>query len=312
MMSSEFEECRFIPAGAGNTEAERDRIIHHSVYPRWRVEHRGRQMITGTTNGLSPLARGTHACFTPYVWQSRFIPAGAGNTNPLNRIYFIFAVYPRWRGEHNTGRENPETLDGLSPLARGTPLATEIPIYIPRFIPAGAGNTFLPASMRVLNSVYPRWRGEHHPLSCRGRGFDGLSPLARGTRGCFLDVRAYRRFIPAGAGNTTAFPVRHSFLPVYPRWRGEHGRGQMLTGRPTGLSPLARGTHEQVLIGKEQERFIPAGAGNTPMRSMSKVSTTVYPRWRGEHFCGRAVQRLPSGLSPLARGTLQQRLPSLT
>ncbi|SVM08954.1 Domain of uncharacterised function (DUF2825) [Klebsiella pneumoniae] len=224
----------------------------------------------------------------------------------------IRAVYPRWRGEHNFCSMSLTPIAGLSPLARGTRNRNREINCRHRFIPAGAGNTRSPSLTPVTPTVYPRWRGEHVAVDLGLDSGAGLSPLARGTLGFNSRNCGGLRFIPAGAGNTTAFPVRHSFLPVYPRWRGEHGRGQMLTGRPTGLSPLARGTHEQVLIGKEQERFIPAGAGNTPMRSMSKVSTTVYPRWRGEHFCGRAVQRLPSGLSPLARGTLQQRLPSLT
>ncbi len=36
--------------------------------------------------------------------MSRFIPAGAGNTNRHNYHGSIFTVYPRWRGEHATRR----------------------------------------------------------------------------------------------------------------------------------------------------------------------------------------------------------------
>ncbi len=31
-------------------------------------------------------------------------------------------------------------------------------------------------------------------------------------------------------------------FPVYPRWRGEHFSNRLNTGKPVGLSPLARGT----------------------------------------------------------------------
>ena len=73
----------------------------------------------------------------------------------------------------------------------------------------------------------------------------GLSPLARGTR----DTEPWRnngpRFIPAGAGNTSAVSSEIPSLTVYPRWRGEHAAAFKLKRGGLGLSPLARGTHIQ-------------------------------------------------------------------
>ncbi|KDT31824.1 hypothetical protein AC32_4908 [Escherichia coli 3-105-05_S3_C2] len=51
-------------------------------------------------NGLSPLARGTHAAAVPAGRLLRFIPAGAGNTFSASSTRTASAVYPRWRGEH--------------------------------------------------------------------------------------------------------------------------------------------------------------------------------------------------------------------
>ena len=90
--------------------------------------------------------------------------------------------------------------------------------------------------------------------------------------------------------------------PVYPRWRGElivhiNNRGEF-----NGLSPLARGTHygpaKNALVGglsplargtlgglpcsQLQQRFIPAGAGNSSWLAISFGVSPVYPRWRGE------------------------------
>ncbi len=50
----------------------------------------------------------------------------------------------------------------------------------------------------------------------------GLSPLARGTRTQYHGVLRPRRFIPAGAGNTSGRVSEPVGFPVYPRWRGEH------------------------------------------------------------------------------------------
>ncbi|EGF60533.1 hypothetical protein HMPREF9538_05065 [Klebsiella sp. MS 92-3] len=50
----------------------------------------------------------------------RFIPAGAGNTNPGRPRGSGPAVYPRWRGEHDKDIADDIIKSGLSPLARGT------------------------------------------------------------------------------------------------------------------------------------------------------------------------------------------------
>ncbi len=111
---------------------------------------------------------------------------------------------------------------GLSPLTRGTHMNVGSDRVFTRFIPAGAGNTWLSIFSRQDFAVYPRWRGEHTPLLESGECYRGLSPLARGTLsvGGSLDLRGglsplargtqnpactendRRRFIPAGAGNT--------------------------------------------------------------------------------------------------------------
>ena len=133
----------------------------------------------------------------------------------------------------------------------------------------------------------------------------GLSPLARGTLKPELHYQKGQRFIPAGAGNTMPGSIITSRLSVYPRWRGEHVNGFWRDADWLGLSPLARGTHRHVNINNCHLRFIPAGAGNTCVPQMRKPARTVYPRWRGEHPCMSHQQQYGLGLSPLARGTLQ-------
>ncbi len=112
---------------------------------------------------------------------------------------------------------------------------------------------------------------------------NGLSPLARGTLSDPDSSRAFVRFIPAGAGNTSPQVVDFNKLSVYPRWRGEHYRIFNNFSTVRGLSPLARGTQLVKKDGYFSKRFIPAGAGNTLAWWITTRRQTVYPRWRGEH-----------------------------
>ena len=114
-----------------------------TVYPRWRGEHFLCPELHLLFRGLSPLARGTLVPGSGFKPLSRFIPAGAGNTEMLPEVKPETAVYPRWRGEHGFPFTDEIECDGLSPLARGTLTFALFPLVAQRFIPAGAGNTGL-------------------------------------------------------------------------------------------------------------------------------------------------------------------------
>ncbi len=94
-------------------------------------------------------------------------------------------------------------------------------------------------------------------------------------------------------------------MVVYPRWRGELFCALAFCWLSRGLSPLARGTLCRCQHCWRVIRFIPAGAGNTVPRIISLSSSTVYPRWRGEHVGRESFDCPYIGLSPLARGTLK-------
>ena len=152
---------------------------------------------------------------------------------------------------------------GLSPLARGTLTAWYAESHPERFIPAGAGNTTPATCFASRSAVYPRWRGEHKARNFYSALDPGLSPLARGTQcGRFRGI-VRRRFIPAGAGNTSSDAKSGAAKSVYPRWRGEHSLLIAFSISDCGLSPLARGTQNPPGLHVKITRFIPAGAGNT-------------------------------------------------
>ncbi len=135
----------------------------------------------------------------------------------------------------------------------------------------------------------------------------GLSPLARGTPRIYWRVYDKARFIPAGAGNTSSIGCTKTYLPVYPRWRGEHRSSTSCMSLRIGLSPLARGTRQSRCYSGFNQRFIPAGAGNTARSSKATPAVPVYPRWRGEHINPGDTADTFTGLSPLARGTRGKR-----
>ncbi len=233
------------------------------VYPRWRGEHITPFCDCPVFAGLSPLARGTRVSANPEEIEPRFIPAGAGNTHMIRRARRWHSVYPRWRGEHRITPRFLPRQRGLSPLARGTLHEPKFQGWDSRFIPAGAGNTYILKRLLNHKTVYPRWRGEHLKRRASASRLLGLSPLARGTLTSSWEKMVFARFIPAGAGNTALGPGVVLAHAVYPRWRGEHGAVGGFGTCCIGLSPLARGTRFAPRLRDRRSRFIPAGAGNT-------------------------------------------------
>ena len=221
LVSCRPRKNRFIPAGAGNSNSYTDKSSKQTVYPRWRGKLPLRLMNDNKNGGLSPLARGTRSTITSKSAESRFIPAGAGNS-VLSLPYIArISVYPRWRGELISLLEYMSCAHGLSPLARGTQRHAGRAAIPPRFIPAGAGNSFSSSSIAVVLTVYPRWRGELLIRSSYSAPLAGLSPLARGTQHGRPYEIPVARFIPAGAGNSHPSRNNAFIFPVYPRWRGE-------------------------------------------------------------------------------------------
>ena len=173
-----------------------------------------------------------------------------------------------------------------------------------RFIPAGAGNTWIARADLFWTMVHPRRRGEHRKIQWANPTADGSSPQARGTLTSIHDRITPGRFIPAGAGNTPPAQRFGRTLPVHPRRRGEHTRSWAGGGKNAGSSPQARGTRPRRAQWCIRSRFIPAGAGNTLCLSASKKRRTVHPRRRGEHLNVPWSNTAIHGSSPQARGTL--------
>ena len=174
---------RFIPAGAGNTP---------STFP------------VSWSAAVHPRGCGEHAWNFAFCCDfRRFIPAGAGNTRPRRLTGAPHAVHPRGCGEHLDELDRGVRAAGSSPRVRGTLGHDFGALEIDRFIPAGAGNTLCRRPHTGKVTVHPRGCGEHFGRPLNTMFSDGSSPRVRGTRRLRrLRVRR-RRFIPAGAGNTS-------------------------------------------------------------------------------------------------------------
>ena len=111
------------------------------------------------------------------------------------------------------------------------------------------------------------------------------------------------RFIPAGAGNTHAPRIEPVCVSVHPRGCGEHLCSASLRLLAIGSSPRVRGTPQPCGNQLVLQRFIPAGAGNTPAGHRRRRVQSVHPRGCGEHSAIVSTAVRPIGSSPRVRGT---------
>ena len=172
-----------IPALAGNTSARAAARPPTPDHPRSRGEYARERAALGVYEGSSPLSRGI---LYPHFYAdlpSRIIPALAGNTRPWGGRYQHWWDHPRSRGEYRLGEGRTRRGRGSSPLSRGIRDRLASCYFLPRIIPALAGNTRLRRRRFPGWWDHPRSRGEYvWGLVQLGIQF-GSSPLSRGIPG---------------------------------------------------------------------------------------------------------------------------------
>ena len=94
-----------------------------------------------------------------------------------------------------------------------------------------------------------------------------------------------------------------SATSVHPRVCGERARGLCPRRNPNGSSPRVRGTRSRYPEGHRRRRFIPACAGNAPLRTYRQMPRSVHPRVCGERKLSRGKFTAAFGSSPRVRGT---------
>jgi len=300
----DVDECRFIPACAGNGRSTRAARSGSAVHPRVCGERLFMAAAAAVFAGSSPRVRGTVVAAVPGGRRRRFIPACAGNGGGSVRSRSTRSVHPRVCGERGSSRSSVRSDPGSSPRVRGTGRPIRRRGQLDRFIPACAGNgdRAMPSCSRI--SVHPRVCGERATTCSSGPRPTGSSPRVRGTAYRRDNCPACRRFIPACAGNGRCAVTFTDSASVHPRVCGERRSRCAADKVNVGSSPRVRGTVVPDPFLFTAHRFIPACAGNGGTGCSIQVRRSVHPRVCGERFSlGLSLLKV-FGSSPRVRGTV--------
>ena len=213
--------------------------------------------------GSSPRMRGTHNVRIACAGIIGIIPAYAGNTYRMCRLYTVPRDHPRVCGEHLTGNPYLLMVQGSSPRMRGTLGFSVTNTNDAGIIPAYAGNTWRPSSNLRCVRDHPRVCGEHEAFGTSASKAQGSSPRMRGTLVARIPEEIRGWIIPAYAGNTIPQPARRGERGDHPRVCGEHQVELWPLLRRGGSSPRMRGTPFCIREVDGQIGIIPAYAGNT-------------------------------------------------
>ena len=303
MLKERRHRIRPIPAGAGEPQAAPVPEGTQKAYPRGCGGASICSKKCGLLSGLSPRVRGSlsdrRAAFPP----RRPIPAGAGEPRRSTARSSTRAAYPRGCGGAFGSNLRSSVTTGLSPRVRGSPRCPSRPSARSRPIPAGAGEPLRKRARARRARAYPRGCGGAEDRARSAGASCGLSPRVRGSQYQTDAITAYKRPIPAGAGEPVIPQYRSEAHEAYPRGCGGAYEQKRVSHVGGGLSPRVRGSPARVARRPVELRPIPAGAGEPARRPRPAPPPTAYPRG-----CGGATQiaratRSISGLSPRVRGS---------
>ena len=169
-------------------------------------------------------------------------------------------------------------------------------------IPAGAGEPPTCVTTFILLRVYPRGCGGTNAENLFNYWAEGLSPRVRGNPTWAGGANAWRRSIPAGAGEPYVGGRSQRMAQVYPRGCVGTRQSSRLSPSGIGLSPRVRGNPPLVGFSTRATRSIPAGAGEPTPERVRDCMAWVYPRGCGGTFTTLNGPSLTNGLSPRVRG----------
>ena len=171
----------------------------------------------------------------------RIIPAHAGQTRTPATATTPPKDHPRACGANSIATIMKGVTAGSSPRMRGKPQRRRLRHARRRIIPAHAGQTSNPPSLRLS--------GPDHPRACGANVYglssdfvqDGSSPRMRGKRWRSNRRIARFRIIPAHAGQTRIFAGLTALSTDHPRACGANSADVILCASIAGSSPRMRG-----------------------------------------------------------------------
>ena len=248
--------------------------------------------------------RGNLIVVKALIGINRSIPAGAGEPSARPSGSRPPWVYPRGCGGTLCHSQRWGCCCGLSPRVRGNRSCTWAVVSTTRSIPAGAGEPRPALDIYAPQRVYPRGCGGTHPMyGPHGLG-SGLSPRVRGNRRLPVGVAQVGGSIPAGAGEPPQGRRKVLGSRVYPRGCGGTSVVALPSMPASGLSPRVRGNQNVAAMELNDNRSIPAGAGEPASAPDPSSFGAVYPRGCGGTLSKETLKPSLSGLSPRVRGNL--------
>ena len=269
---------RSIPACAGEPGRVGATPRPATVYPRvcGGTFLPGSQMYQ--VRGLSPRVRGNPGDYSAPSGGKGSIPACAGEPPASICRWPTGWVYPRVCGGTIILKEPPRARAGLSPRVRGNHRRGYRKRWIPRSIPACAGEPAPTAPSPVAVKVYPRVCGGTFCAAPRAASQWGLSPRVRGNPVVVAAGVNDGGSIPACAGEPGRGKFRRRLRGVYPRVCGGTIAADAFQDLYGGLSPRVRGNPPGCPRLARAYRSIPACAGEPTESALPAKSWLVYPR----------------------------------
>ena len=229
-------------------------------------------------------------------------PRWAGCHPRTHRSTISRTSKPRSRGENSVSRIVAIALSGSSPLTRGKLRRLRVRDCLQRLIPAHAGKTTHTAPRPCSPWAHPHSHGENLWEDCIRALEHGSSLLTQGNPTPVFFGRFSPRLIPTHAGKTPSHSIAWARRSAHPRSHGENASLGNGTPLATGSSPLTRGKLVTKPITGRLLGLIPAHAGKTVCRLMSRASRWAHPRSRGENRALQSSDWRVHGSSPLTRG----------